>query len=147
MNSSHVNFNSVYWAGHYQGQLDVYLPVDEVDEHDIVDHGVEHDQYFAGCSLEDYDDMRTGYGGSYNEALFDAIESFEDVARWNCGDLNWIWQSRALYDDDNEKTSVDAYMENCDIEAYDEDKAQYRVTVRVKRKEKPVDMNSYLRLP
>jgi len=44
--------------------------------HQILDHGVEYEQYFQGCgtSFTDYTDVYTGIGDSAKEALEDALE-------------------------------------------------------------------------
>lgn len=41
---------------------------------DIVDHGVEHEQYFEGASSGKWDDVYTGIGASKKEAVEDAVE-------------------------------------------------------------------------
>lgn len=48
-----------------------------VTEYEIVDHGIKHEQYFAGCGVAftPYDDVATGIGDDAQEALDDAIES------------------------------------------------------------------------
>ncbi len=50
----------------------------------VVDHGIEHAQYFQGCGVAftEYDECVTGCGNDAAEALEDAIESLcqtEDV--------------------------------------------------------------------
>lgn len=49
----------------------------KVKQFEIINHGVEHSQYFQGCgvSLTKYDECATGTGNSYKEALNDALES------------------------------------------------------------------------
>lgn len=44
--------------------------------HQILDHGVEGEQYFQGCgvSFTEYTDVATGIGDSAHEALEDALE-------------------------------------------------------------------------
>lgn len=43
----------------------------------IIDHGVEHSQYFQGCgvSFTPYTDVATGIGSTPKEALDDALDS------------------------------------------------------------------------
>ncbi len=45
-------------------------------EYEIVDHGVEHEQYFQGCGVvfTKFDDVATGLGNSPREALENALE-------------------------------------------------------------------------
>lgn len=40
----------------------------------IINHGVEHTQYFQGCSSGEYDYVFTGIGSSTAEALEDCLE-------------------------------------------------------------------------
>ncbi len=44
---------------------------------EIINHGVEHSQYFSGCGLSHtaFEDIATGCGDSAKEALDDALES------------------------------------------------------------------------
>lgn len=46
-------------------------------EFELVDHGIEHEQYFQGCGLAftDYEDIATGCGDNPAEAIDDALES------------------------------------------------------------------------
>lgn len=48
-----------------------------VQEYEILDHGVEHSQYFQGCgtAFTEFDDVATGIGETPHEALADALES------------------------------------------------------------------------
>ncbi len=43
----------------------------------VVDHGIEHAQYFQGCgtAFTEYDECVTGCGNDFSEALDDALES------------------------------------------------------------------------
>jgi len=45
-------------------------------EYEIIDHGVEHEQYFQGCGVSHtkYDEVYTGIGDSLKDALNDAME-------------------------------------------------------------------------
>jgi hypothetical protein len=46
-------------------------------EFELVDHGIEHEQYFQGCGLAftTYTDVATGIGSNAAEAIDDALES------------------------------------------------------------------------
>lgn len=48
----------------------------QIEAYEIIDHGVEHEQYFAGCgtSFTQYDACYTGAANSPREALNDALE-------------------------------------------------------------------------
>lgn len=48
-----------------------------VQEHEILVHGVEHEQYFQGCGLAftRFTDVATGIGNDASEAYDDALES------------------------------------------------------------------------
>ena len=43
---------------------------------EVLDHGVEHEQYFQGCGVgcTEYTDVATGIGDSFAEAVDDALE-------------------------------------------------------------------------
>lgn len=45
-------------------------------EYEIIDHGVEHEQYFQGCGVSHtkFDEVYTGIGSTLREALRDADE-------------------------------------------------------------------------
>lgn len=47
-----------------------------IEEYEIVDHGIEHEQYFQGCgtAFSKFDDVYTGIGNSLKDALNDAAE-------------------------------------------------------------------------
>lgn len=56
-----------------------------VNEYQIIDHGVDHGQFFQGCgtSFTEYESVYTGIGDTPFEALEDALNeaSMDD---WNC---------------------------------------------------------------
>ncbi len=47
-----------------------------IAEFELVDHGIEHSQYFQGCGLSftEFDDIATGCGNNYAESVDDALE-------------------------------------------------------------------------
>ena len=47
-----------------------------IEEYELIDHGVEHSQFFQGCgvSLTKFTDIATGYGENPAEAINDALE-------------------------------------------------------------------------
>jgi hypothetical protein len=59
-----------------------FLFVGEIDSEDyhrlyeVIDHGIDHSQYFQGCGVSHtiYDDVATGFGCDAWEALDDALE-------------------------------------------------------------------------
>lgn len=59
----------------------------KVSKFEIVDHGVEHEQYFQGCgvALTEYSDVFTGIGNSPYEALNDAMDQL--------GSAGWAWSN------------------------------------------------------
>jgi len=50
-----------------------------ITEYEILDHGVDHSQYFRGCgvSFTKYDDVATGHGRSLYEALENALDELQ----------------------------------------------------------------------
>lgn len=61
-----------------------------VDDYELIDHGIDHSQYFPGCGLygTDYTDIATGVGSDPAEALDDCLEQLASgCGNWECGDL------------------------------------------------------------
>lgn len=48
-----------------------------IAEFELVDHGIDHEQYFQGCGVAytDFTDVATGIGDNPAEAIEDALES------------------------------------------------------------------------
>ena len=48
-----------------------------VTDHEILQHGIENEQYFQGCgvSCSEFEDVATGIGNTECEALEDALDS------------------------------------------------------------------------
>ncbi len=48
----------------------------KITHYRLLDHGIENSQYFQGCGVAftDYDDVATGCGDNFAEALDDALE-------------------------------------------------------------------------
>lgn len=46
-------------------------------EYQLIDHGIDHEQYFPGCgvSFTRYNHVVTGIGNTFTEALDDALDS------------------------------------------------------------------------
>jgi hypothetical protein len=51
--------------------------MNQVADYEIVDHGIEHEQYFQGCgtAFTGFDECFTGIGNNPHEALEDALEA------------------------------------------------------------------------
>ena len=56
--------------------------------YEIIDHGVEHEQYFQGCgtAFTEFTDVYTGIGDTPKDALEDALES----AAWDDWNVDGI---------------------------------------------------------
>lgn len=52
----------------------------KITDYEILDHGVDHSQYFQGCGVAytEYDECVTGVGYSYKSALEDALDQLSD---------------------------------------------------------------------
>ncbi len=52
-----------------------------IAEFELVDHGIEHSQYFQGCgtAFTEFTDVATGIGGDPAEAIDDALESLAQM--------------------------------------------------------------------
>ena len=60
----------------------------KVEDYEIIDHGVDHSQYFCGggTSFTEYEDCATGVGHSEREALDDALECLA-MADWDVSSI------------------------------------------------------------
>lgn len=105
----------------------------QIAEFEVLDHGIEHAQYFQGCgtAYTNYDSCVTGCGQSAAEAFDDALECIaqDDV------DVSTIEQSEdgKLYTSDKaHKASVTAHLKKHGQElAEDEDcELYYYVSIR-----------------
>lgn len=56
----------------------------KIIDFEILDHGVEHSQYFQGCSaaFTDFEDCFTGIGYSQKEAFEDALNQISDTCEF-----------------------------------------------------------------
>ena len=128
----------------------ICLPVDDIGDFQVVNHGVEHGQYFQGEPLEDWDDIAIGAGEDYNEALNDAIMQLDGKQRWQHSPLWEIYDIRCQDPDVNERYTVSKEIYDDGEYVGDEDwcsEFSYYVTVRLRRKAPPpIDMNSHLRI-
>mgnify|MGYP000908199233 CR=1 FL=1 len=59
-----------------------------ITAHEILVHGIEHEQYWqgAGCSFSEYTDIATGIGDNAREAYDDALEQLASSG-WNVDKL------------------------------------------------------------
>lgn len=55
--------------------------IKHVTEFQVVDHGLDHSQYFQGCgvSFTNFENVVTGCGDSFQEAIDDALESMSQL--------------------------------------------------------------------
>lgn len=53
----------------------------KINEFEIVDHGIEHEQYFQGCgvSFTPFSDVATGIGDNPAEAIDDCLEQIASI--------------------------------------------------------------------
>ena len=93
--------------------------------HEILDHGVEHAQFFQGCgvSLTEYDECFTGTGETPAEALDDAIEN----AAQSDWDMDGIKNELPTETPDELKPSDED-------EGYDRDERYCYVSIRLKKR-------------
>jgi hypothetical protein len=81
-------------------------------DHEVVDHGVEGEQYFQGCGVAytDFDDVATGIGDTYNDALADALEGLATSGRYDSEDLDKIESEEKVSDARNSTVSASALV-------------------------------------
>jgi hypothetical protein len=97
-----------------------------ISKYQIVDHGVEHSQFFTGCgtAFTEYESVYTGIGDTPFEALEDALNeaSMDD---WDCENIE---------NELSDKSDIpDARQEEDDDELSDDASELYHyVSIRVK---------------
>lgn len=57
------------------------MPRKMIGEFELIDHGIEHEQYFQGCgtAFTSFEDVATGIGDNPAEAIDDALESLAQM--------------------------------------------------------------------
>lgn len=79
-----------------------------VKEYEVLDHGVDHSQYFQGCgvSFTKFEDCHTGIGSTPREALEYALEMAAESG-WNVdGIVNDLSDTSDLDDDQPEDSEL-----------------------------------------
>lgn len=97
-----------------------------VVEFEIVNHGIEHEQYFQGCGVAftEFEDVRTGMGDNPREAVDDAIEQLAESG-WDVDDL----EKRIIAQDLPGKRTIPAKPK---VLKRHGDEAHYYLSIRVK---------------
>lgn len=92
----------------------------KVIDFEVVDHGIEHSQYFQGCgtSFTSYSQVVTGCGDNPNEALEDALDQIAYGHDIDTEDL----KSRIMEDCFGEGCNVSSFPEK--PSAYDQDNSE-----------------------
>lgn len=91
----------------------------QVQAHEVIVHGVEHEQYFQGCgvSFTEFTDVATGIGSDAYEAFDDALESLAQAG--------WDVDQADAWDDAPAATT-------CTLSADDHEEMHVYVSVRVR---------------
>lgn len=102
-------------------------------EYEIVDHGIEHSQYFQGCgvSYTKYLECVTGIGDDFEEAIGDCLESLAQMD-WDVEDL----EKRILEEFGGEYPQTESVTDRLDYDCADESEREncelwYHVSIRV----------------
>src|SRR4051812_19184814 len=92
-------------------------------EYQVIDHGVEHSQFFTGCgvSFTRYTDCATGIGESARDAGTDAFES---------ADIPTSVDASALISELADLSTVQDAHEDCDPADHDECELTHHVSIR-----------------
>ncbi len=74
----------------------------KIKDFEVLDHGIEHSQYFQGCGVvfTKYEECVTGCGDDFAEAIDDALES---IAQQHSG-IDFVEFEQAIKDDLGIKT-------------------------------------------
>jgi len=85
-------------------------------DYEIINHGVEHEQYFQGCgaTFTKFDAVFTGIGDSEHEALEDAL-NIASLSGWNTDTIDNNKSKETFYDeytgdDANEFNDIHHYV-------------------------------------
>lgn len=120
---------------------EAYFP-DIIHDYEVVDHGIEHSQYFQGCgtSFTHYDNVVTGIGDDFAEAFEDCLEQMaqqysdvdyeatEKLMLQESGEAVWPTEPsvtehvKEFVEDENDEEAADDYMEDCEL--------HYHVSIR-----------------
>lgn len=94
-----------------------------VTDFEVIDHGIENEQYFQGCGIActDFTDIATGCGCDVKEAFDDALESLAQND-WDTAELEHRIVTAKLIEPTDETTANDP--EDTD--------RHYYVSIRVK---------------
>jgi hypothetical protein len=89
-----------------------------IESFEIVDHGIQHEQYFQGCgvSFTEFTDCATGIGNDHCEALEDCLEQLACMG----------WDVESI------KPDSDFEFTGNMVKNSDSDDCHYYVSVRVK---------------
>jgi hypothetical protein len=101
----------------------------KIERYEIVDHGVDHSDYFQGCGVAytEFDKCYTGAGRSLKEALGDALEQIgEHYDLLGCPDL--LGECNESSDNDR----VTQSYENIREKEPEDSQLYYYASIRVK---------------
>lgn len=93
----------------------------------IVDHGIEHEQYFQGCgtSFTSYEHVVTGYGNNAREAIEDCLEQMA-ISGFNVDNID---ADRIIADEKISDDSVSSLADDAEEnESYDDH--HYYISIR-----------------
>lgn len=102
-------------------------------EFEIVDHGVEHSDYFQGCGVAftKFSDVATGIGDSLQEALEDAAEQLATAGFEISAELNSEIESADATDHSNRLPDVTQHTDCGEPECFAEG-VYYFASIRIK---------------
>jgi hypothetical protein len=98
-----------------------------VRDYDIVDHGVENEQYFQGCGIAftKFDECFTGIGDNFAEAISDALEQVAMSTDYDTEDL----ETRILEDNPLLGGTLDGHKSDVPEDA---DECHYYTSIRIR---------------
>lgn len=113
-----------------------------VIDYELIDHGIEHSQYFQGCgtTFTDFDECVTGIGSDPAEAIGDALEQLaqddwetEELEKRILADEGWTEFPTypSVEDYLREENPAEWVDENGEIK-WDDCELHYHVSIRVK---------------
>jgi hypothetical protein len=101
----------------------------KVTDYQLLDHGIDHAQYFQGCgtAFTDYDEVVTGAGSDFSEAIEQALEQLA-MMDYDADDI----EARIKEDEDLKEWPTQPNTDE-DHEENEESELYYYVSIRVKK--------------
>lgn len=122
---------TVFYSNTFQGARPMNTTARKQIDHEniqVVDHGIEHEQYFHGCgtSFTGYEHVVTGIGNDAREAIEDCLEQMA-MACFNVDNLD---EDQIIADENISDDSVSSLQSESSEDHEDYDDHHYYISIR-----------------